>query len=182
MPPAAVKSIRDLIFWQYAKIISESAGAGKRQYGFVMDRFKKLSSGEISWSTSIREYVKERERTEECIYCGSKRDLTLDHVLPRSRGGPDSPDNAVWVCKSCNSSKGDRRLYEWYGLERRYELPRIAEGKYLKLLYGLHDDMDTLDVSNVSHLCPRCDLGEKCPVEGKLTVYCLEGLFCKRSA
>ena len=54
MPPPAVKSIRDLIFWQYAKIISESAGAGKRQYGFVMDRFKKLVSGEISWSTSIR--------------------------------------------------------------------------------------------------------------------------------
>jgi len=59
-----VKSFRDLIYWQYAKIISESAGAGKRQYGFVMDRFKKLVSGEISWSTSIREYVKEREKAE----------------------------------------------------------------------------------------------------------------------
>jgi hypothetical protein len=105
-----VKAVGDLIFWQYAKIISESAGAGKRQYGFVMDRFKKLVSGEILWSTSIREYVKEREKTGECIYCSGKKDLTLDHILPKSRGGPDSPDNAVWVCKSCNSSKGDRRL------------------------------------------------------------------------
>lgn len=164
MPPPAVKTIRDLIFWQY---------------GFVMDRFKKLVSGEISWSTSIREYVKECEKPGECIYCGGKVGLTLDHILPRSRGGPDSPDNAVWVCRSCNSSKGDRRLYEWYELDRRYEVPRIAEGKYLKLLYALHEQMGTLNVKDVSELCPKCDLGAKCPEKAKLTVYCLEGLFCK---
>jgi len=182
VPPPVVKSVRDLIFWQYAKIISESAGAGKRQYGFVMDRFKKLSSGEIQWSTSIREYVKEREKAEECIYCGARKDLTLDHILPRSRGGLDTPDNAVWVCKSCNSSKGDKRLYEWYELDRRYEVPRIAEGKYLKLLYALHEQMGTLNVKDVAtQLCPKCDLGAKCPEKAKLTVYCLEGLFCKTS-
>ena len=180
MPPPAVKTIRDLIYWQYAKVISESAGAGKTRYGFVMDRFKKLTSGEISWSTSIREYMREREKAEECIYCGSKKDLTLDHILPRSRGGPESPDNAVWVCRSCNSSKGDRRLYEWYELGNRDDVPRIAEGKYLKLLYAIHESMGTLDVSDVSQLCPRCDLGAKCPEKAKLTVYCLEGLFRKK--
>ena len=180
MPPSAVKSVRDLIYWQYAKIISESAGAGKRQYGFVMDRFTGLASGKISWSTSIREYVKEREKPNECIYCGKKKGLTLDHFLPKARGGPESSDNAVWVCKSCNSSKGDRRLYEWYGLDNRYGLPRIAEGKYLKLLYALHEGRGTLDVRDVSQLCPKCDLGTKCPEKSKLTVYCLEGLFQKR--
>jgi hypothetical protein len=179
LPPKAVKTIRDLIFWQYAKIISESAGYGKKQFGFVMNRFQKLSSGEINWSTSIREYVKEREKKDICIYCGSKRDLTLDHILPRSRNGPDSPDNAVWVCKSCNSSKGDRRLYEWFGIERRYEVPRIAEGKYLKLLYSLHEKMGTLDISDVTKLCPKCDLATKCPEKERLTVYCLEGIFKK---
>jgi hypothetical protein len=93
LPPHAVKTIQDLIFWQYAKIISESAGIGKNQYGFVMDRFKKLSSGEINWSTSIREYVREREQPNTCIYCGKKGDdLTLEHILPRSRGGPDTTD------------------------------------------------------------------------------------------
>ena len=65
LPPKAVRTIQDLIFWQYAKIISESTGYGKKQFGFVMDRFKKLSSGEISWSGSIREYVKEREKKSE---------------------------------------------------------------------------------------------------------------------
>jgi len=110
LPPRAVKTIQDLIFWQYAKIISQSAGYGKKQFGFVMNRFKKLTSGEINWSTSIREYVKEREKKDVCIYCGKKKDLTLEHILPRSRGGPDTTDNAVFVCKACNSSKGDKRL------------------------------------------------------------------------
>jgi hypothetical protein len=175
-----VKTIRDLIYWQYAKIISESAGAGKRQYGFVMNRFQSLTTGQISWSTAIREYVKERESPDACIYCGSHDQLTLDHLLPRSRGGPDSSDNAVWVCKRCNSAKGDRRLYEWYGLGRRYELPRIAEGKYLKLLYTLHEALHTLDTQDIATLCPRCDLTAKCPEKQRLTVYCLEGLFIKR--
>jgi hypothetical protein len=166
-----------LIFWQYAKIISESAGYGKKQFGFVMDRFQKLSSGEISWSGSIREYVKEREKRDECIYCGKKDDLTLEHILPRCRGGVDSPDNAVFVCKSCNSSKGGKRLYEWFGLENRYGVPRIAEGKYLKLLYEMHDEKGTLNISDVSELCPICDMGSKCPEKEKLTVYCLEGIW-----
>ena len=100
MPPTAVKSIQDLIYWQYAKIISESAGAGKKNYAFVMNRFKKLQSGEIKWSTAIREYIKEREKQDECIYCGVKKDLTLEHILPKCCCGPDSADNSVWICKS----------------------------------------------------------------------------------
>ncbi|NIK73382.1 hypothetical protein FHS56_000868 [Thermonema lapsum] len=42
-----------------------------------------------------------------CQYCGSKHDLTLDHVLPRSRGGKSSWTNLVTACKRCNSKKGD---------------------------------------------------------------------------
>jgi len=179
VPPSAVKSIRDLIYWQYTKIIWEAAGTGKRNYGFVMNRFQKMVSGDISWSTSIREYVKEREQAGECIYCGARTDLTLDHILPLSKGGPDSPDNAIWVCQHCNSAKGDRRLYEWFGLDKRYEIPRIAEGKYLKLLYSLHENTNTLNLEDVSQLCPHCDLGKKCPEKQKLTVYCLEGPFHK---
>ena len=182
LPPSAVRTIRDLIFWQYSKIISESAGFGKRQFGFVMDRFKKLTSGEINWSTSIREYVKEREKADVCIYCGKHGDLTVEHILPRARSGPDITDNAVFICQSCNSSKGDRRLYEWFGLENRYKIPRIAEGKYLKLLYSLHERNGTLNLSDVSELCPLCDLEDRCPEKEKLTVYCLEGIWTSMHA
>ena len=178
MPPSAVRTVRDLMFWQYAKIISNSAGEGKSNYGFIMDRFKRLQSGQIQWSSSIREYVKEREQSDTCVYCGAKADLTLEHMLPRSRGGPDTPDNAVWVCSSCNSQKGSKRLYEWYGLTNRNALPRIAEGKYLKLLYSLHEGRGTLNKTS-KDICSECDMGPSCPVPGKLSVYCLEGCFPK---
>jgi 5-methylcytosine-specific restriction endonuclease McrA len=43
-----------------------------------------------------------------CQYCGSTRHLTLDHVIPRSRGGATSWDNVVTSCSPCNTRKGDR--------------------------------------------------------------------------
>ena len=42
-----------------------------------------------------------------CQYCGSHEDLTLDHVMPRSRGGKTTWDNLTTACKRCNSRKGD---------------------------------------------------------------------------
>jgi len=42
-----------------------------------------------------------------CQYCGINSDLTLDHVLPKSRNGKSSWSNLVTACKSCNSRKGD---------------------------------------------------------------------------
>lgn len=44
-----------------------------------------------------------------CQYCGERRhDLTIDHIVPRSRGGIDSWDNVVAACLKCNVKKGDR--------------------------------------------------------------------------
>lgn len=177
MPPRAVKTVRDLIYWQYAKIISEAVGAGKKEYAFIMDRFKKLQSGEIEWSGAIREYIKEREITNQCIYCDSMEGLCFDHLVPRSRGGPDIADNVVMACRSCNSSKSDKGVYEWFKLDRKDEVPRIAEGKYLKLLYQLHEERGTLK-AGIDKLCNGCELGYLCE-ETKLTVYCLESILEK---
>jgi hypothetical protein len=54
----------------------------------------------------------------------------------------------VFACKKCNSSKGGKDLYEWYGIERRNVIPRIAEGKYLKLVYICHECRGTLDMED----------------------------------
>ena len=43
----------------------------------------------------------------ECQYCGTKRDLTIDHVIPSSKGGSHSWTNLVTACKKCNAKKGD---------------------------------------------------------------------------
>jgi 5-methylcytosine-specific restriction endonuclease McrA len=46
-----------------------------------------------------------------CQYCGRQpgsEELTIDHVTPRSRGGPSRWDNCVLACMSCNKRKADR--------------------------------------------------------------------------
>jgi 5-methylcytosine-specific restriction endonuclease McrA len=46
-----------------------------------------------------------------CVWCGRelwRRDLTLDHVVPRSRGGHMTPENALVACRSCNRRRGSR--------------------------------------------------------------------------
>jgi 5-methylcytosine-specific restriction endonuclease McrA len=51
----------------------------------------------------------------QCQYCGKRpnqRDLNLDHVVPRSRGGQDSWENLVVSCRGCNLKKGRRTPLE----------------------------------------------------------------------
>lgn len=182
MPPPSIKSVKDVIFYQYSKIIANSAGFGKENYGLIMGNWKKLKSGDMHWSTSVREWLREHENPNTCIYCGNEEKLTTEHILPTSRGGEDIPDNVVRVCKSCNSAKGSKRLYEWRGLKQKDMHHRIAEGKYLKYLYTLHEKRGTLDADTVTALCAQCDMGKLCERDGsveKLSVYCIEGCFIK---
>ena len=51
-----------------------------------------------------------------CQYCGDKfkaSELTFDHVIPRSRGGPTTWTNIVSSCDRCNSKKADKTPKEW---------------------------------------------------------------------
>lgn len=43
-----------------------------------------------------------------CQYCGCRKDLTIDHVVPKWCGGPHTWDNLVACCRKCNLKKGDK--------------------------------------------------------------------------
>lgn len=59
-----------------------------------------------------------------CQYCGARAD-SIDHVVPRSRGGGHQWDNVVAACRPCNLRKGDRYLHETpMRLSRRPVRPR----------------------------------------------------------
>jgi hypothetical protein len=187
LPPAIVKTLKDLLYWQYAKIKAESAGMGNRDYGFVMNKFKQLKQGQISWN-EIREYVKEKDNTDQCIFCGQTADLTLEHLLPKHFNGPDTEKNLVWICKSCNSQKVAKRLYEYFAQKQgfeaaKYGVPRIAEGKYLKFAFEAFKEKSFLDtkVTELSRsICPRCDMKSLCikqDTEGELSPFCIDGVL-----
>lgn len=48
-----------------------------------------------------------------CVYCYDHAKLTVEHIVPLSRGGSNTFDNVVPSCQSCNSSKGAKPLLIW---------------------------------------------------------------------
>lgn len=65
----------------------------------------------------------------KCQYCGSTKDLTIDHVIPRSKGGLDSWENMVACCSPCNTKKGNKTL-EQIGM-RLIKQPSAPMNKFM---------------------------------------------------
>jgi len=55
-----------------------------------------------------------------CVYCGSTERLTMDHLIPLSRGGTNVESNLVSACYSCNCSKGPKDSFEWFQTRPTY--------------------------------------------------------------
>jgi 5-methylcytosine-specific restriction endonuclease McrA len=89
----------------------------------VPDRFVRSPSTHFPWPSIVRlkgyaavpykrimisrKNVMRRDRFR-CQYCGSRDKLTVDHVIPKSRGGRDTWENLVAACTPCNNKKGSR--------------------------------------------------------------------------
>jgi 5-methylcytosine-specific restriction endonuclease McrA len=69
-----------------------------------------------------------------CQYCGAKTRLTIDHVIPRCRGGQDTWENLVVACSTCNTKKGNT-LLEQTGMK----LARKPMAPYNKMQFTLND-------------------------------------------
>lgn len=71
----------------------------------------------------------------KCAYCGSKNErLTMDHILPKSRGGKTTFENCVAACKKCNNKKGGKtpREISMFPKVKAYQ-PTISEFLHLKI-------------------------------------------------
>ena len=114
---------------------------------------------EQSGMKRLRIYMRDKFR---CQYCGHKKtaaELTLDHILPRSRGGDNSPVNIVTACLECNNRKRDRTPAEarmpllTSQTALRVKLERVvlchyaeARAEWRKYLFmDMHDDRDVMD-------------------------------------
>lgn len=113
MPLSIINADRAFVLWYKDRV--DILNHYKNEYfKTVNDRYK------IPSVVKIREYVNYRydnvpftksnilrRDRYECVYCGSKRNLTIDHVIPTSKGGKDNWLNVVTACQSCNSEKSD---------------------------------------------------------------------------
>ena len=77
----------------------------------------------------LRDFVHARDGA--CAYCGSKKNLQVDHLVPRSRGGRDDPRYIVSCCRSCNCSRQAKSMIRWtlYARKKgiRFNLSDILE-------------------------------------------------------
>jgi hypothetical protein len=167
MPIRGAKTVRDIIYYQYAKIIGKRAlgeEAKKDHFGFINKTYQDLKSGVKSWSDIMREDWQLVEAEKRCAYCGSTEGLAREHIVPKSlriRPGCATCDaiqgihNQVWACRACNSMKGTKGLYEFYrqmrpGEKKYYDvIPVLLEKKYLKTIYNCHECAGTLDAGDI---------------------------------
>lgn len=162
MPDKEVRTILDLIYYQYAKIIAKSAmgaDAKKSAYGFIKTKFRELKNDETKWSDILREDKQFVEAEKKCVYCGSTENLQWEHIIPKSLLINDrcpsceriqGIHNQIWACKTCNTRKGTKGLYrfmkELYPDAKPFSdiLPPLLEKKYLKTIYYCHQCNGTL--------------------------------------
>tara|TARA_B100000900_G_scaffold405907_2_gene416147 strand:- start:244 stop:612 length:369 start_codon:yes stop_codon:yes gene_type:complete len=70
------------------------------------------------WRNSIK------TKWGECAYCGSKENLTIDHIVPQAKGGNNHITNVLCACEKCNKSKAHYEWEDWYFRQDFFEYTR----------------------------------------------------------
>lgn len=143
----------EYLFWSYANIqmLHYALNAGVRRYDKMCymiraKAFKAYKEGRWNIHDLFEFNIEKIKNNNFCWYCGQEMDplkLTKDHVFPRSKGGANEMDNIIMVCKTCNSSKGNLDLFEWYNEVRQEWPPFNVMVHYLKniYLYSVENDL-----------------------------------------
>jgi 5-methylcytosine-specific restriction endonuclease McrA len=101
--------------------------------------FDQLPAKEVKFT---RHNIFERDKNT-CQYCGKsfdRRDLNLDHVIPRDRGGPTTWENIVCSCIRCNTRKGNRSPQEaGMRLIRKPRRPKWRPFLHVQVALPAHD-------------------------------------------
>jgi hypothetical protein len=140
-PPVVPKRIREFILYYYAKLVIAPSSGQKENYKFIIDRYKRLVSGEINMSDYDREIQKLAQQPGICVFCNSPKGNVVVELIPRQLGGPIGIQNTVYACEACAKSKSELDLLEWWCVHlgrNKDELPRVPAGLFLKMAYERH--------------------------------------------
>ncbi|HWK35212.1 HNH endonuclease signature motif containing protein [Sphingomonas sp.] len=135
-------TVFDQIAWSYANLARAHAAlsAGRIEYirtdHIIRARlFSGLRSGRMSIGSLYDDERLKMLADRACAYCANTERLTMDHLIPRIRGGGDEGANLVLACGRCNSAKSGVDLLLWY--ERRGVFPPLMVlRRYIKLGAG----------------------------------------------
>lgn len=145
----------EYLFYSYANLqmLCAALNMGKKEYDrscFMIraKAFKAYKEGRWNIHDLLEFNVAKIKENNYCWYCGQEMEpskLTKDYVFPRSKGGANDMDNIIMVCKTCNSSKGEMDLFEWYATVRKEWPPLNIMIHYLKNIYLYSKDNELMD-------------------------------------
>jgi 5-methylcytosine-specific restriction endonuclease McrA len=98
--------------WRRAVVLlikNKAQALGKRVIRLV--NYIKIPYKKLMQNKPSRAMIYKRDG-HKCQYCGSTRNLTIDHIFPTSKGGDNTWENLVVACMPCNTRKGDKLLEE----------------------------------------------------------------------
>ena len=144
-------TLREHFAWTYGTLSMAHAAVaqGKTRYEslhfIIRGRFR---NGYLSGKMKMRP-LHDDEKTKiahatTCCYCGRESKLSLDHLIPQLKGGPDAADNITYACRSCNSSKGPKDMVLWLVSKHRFPAILVLR-RYLKLAARWCEDADLMD-------------------------------------
>ena len=114
------RTVGEQIAWSYANLARAHAALedGVAKYKVVHHiirnkMYHRLLSGKMAMRSLYDDERLKMTAPQACYYCGARGKLTVDHLIPIVRGGPDEADNLIWACRSCNSSKHGRDMLVW---------------------------------------------------------------------
>jgi 5-methylcytosine-specific restriction endonuclease McrA len=147
-----ITTIGESLYWSYANLAMAHSAVESHMRSYNKVHFiirKKLYSGLIKGTMNVGS-IADDERLkmilpQACCYCGEKEKLSIDHLMPRARGGQDNSNNFVWACRYCNSSKSDMDLLEWYNLKGLFP-PLMLLRRYLKIAIDICKQNEILNV------------------------------------
>lgn len=143
--------VKEVLFRCYSNLAMSTAALrdGSAAFGVVHYKiryrlYNGLMSGKMRVKSLFRDEREKLELPEVCAYCGSAENLSLDHLIARSKGGSDCGDNFVYCCRSCNSSKGAADVIQWH-IKRGTFPPLNVLRRYLKLAIRYCEENGLMD-------------------------------------
>lgn len=146
-------TLRSRLAWAYANLARAHRAVedGATRYGTLHHvirarLFAGLRDGTMAMGSLYDDERVKLTAPPGCVYCGADGPLSLDHLIPRLRGGADAADNLVPACRSCNSAKGARDMLVWLAAGGRFPGLMLLR-RHLKLAARAGEAVGALDLA-----------------------------------
>jgi hypothetical protein len=149
-PKWTPSNLGECLHWSYANLAMAHAAVAKGDHNYgrlhymIRARLRKgLLTGPMRIGPIAEDEKLKLVLPQSCCYCGTRATLSVDHLIPRAKGGIDAGENMVWSCKSCNSAKGKKDVLVWLKERGRFP-PLLLLRRYLKLSLDIAAERELL--------------------------------------